>query len=59
MIVLTRQQVLKLAGEASVDPRTVSRIYDGKKSLGLVFDRVAAAAKKLKLPVPKKGDSNG
>jgi DNA-binding LacI/PurR family transcriptional regulator len=52
MAKLTQQQVLQVAGEAAVDPRTVKRIYAGEKSPKLVRERVEAAAKKLKLVAP-------
>ena len=47
---LTKQQILQLAAEAQVDPRTVTKIYDGKPSKMIaVRERVEAAAKKLKI----------
>lgn len=49
---ITPKQILQIAAEAMADPRTVKRIYSGEKSQQLVKDRVAAAAKKLKMPVP-------
>lgn len=55
-MILTRQQVFAIAGEAGCDVRTVERIYDGKPSKALVTERVIAAAKKLKFPLPKKGE---
>lgn len=56
---LTRQQVLTLAGEAGCDPRTVERIYDGQASKKLVTERVIAAAKKLKIALPKQKEKEG
>lgn len=52
MVELTQQQVLQVAGEAAVDPRTVKRIYAGEKSPKLVRERVEAAAKKLRIAAP-------
>ena len=52
---ITKAQLLKSAGEAEVDPRTVARVYEGKPTRGLVRGRIEAAAKKLKMPaVPMK-----
>jgi hypothetical protein len=47
---LTRAQVLQLAAEAQVDPRTIINLYEGGSSKALVRERVVAAAKKLKMP---------
>ncbi len=49
---ITRGDVLRIAAEAMADPRTVARIYEGKKSIALVHLRVAEAAKRLKLAAP-------
>jgi hypothetical protein len=50
---LTRQQVLHLAAEAVVDPRTVEKIYAGGEVRGeLVRARVVDAALKLKYGAP-------
>ncbi len=50
---LTRTEVMKLAAEAQVDPRTVTKIYNGEKSRRiLVRERVEAAARSLGLPGP-------
>lgn len=49
---VTAQQVLQIAAEAMTDHRTVSKIYEGGSSRKLVRERVAMAAKKLKLPAP-------
>lgn len=51
---LTKQQILQLAAEACVDPRTIARIYDGQQSKMMVLERVADAAKTLKIPAPPK-----
>jgi hypothetical protein len=50
---LTAKQILQIAAEAMADPRTVKRIYSGEKSLQLVKDRVAAAAKRLRMPLAR------
>jgi DNA-binding LacI/PurR family transcriptional regulator len=50
---LTRQQKLQLAAEAQVDPRTVTRIYDGQSTKEMILERVVAAAKKLGFSTPK------
>ena len=55
---LTRHEVLKIAAEAQVDPRTVEKIYEGRASKGLVRERVIVAAKKLKLVAPPKEKTN-
>lgn len=47
---LTTKQVMQIAAEASTDPRTVTKIYEGGKSRKLVRERVVEAAKKLKMP---------
>ena len=53
MALLTRQQVLHLAAEAVVDPRTVEKIYAGGEVRGkLVRARVVDAALKLKCGAP-------
>ena len=53
MALLTRQQVLHLAAEAVVDPRTVEKIYAGGEVRGkLVRARVVDAALKLKYGAP-------
>lgn len=53
---LTRKQIRQLAAEAEVDHRTVEKIYnkDGHavSCWTPVYERVAAAAKKLKLESP-------
>jgi hypothetical protein len=49
---LSRKQVLQLAAEAQVDPRTIENIYKGEPSKGLVRSRVEEAAKKLKFVAP-------
>lgn len=49
---LDRKQVLQLAAEAECDPRTVAKIYDGRAARDLVRQRVAKAAKKLRMPAP-------
>ncbi len=50
---IDRATMLRLAGEASVDPRTVARFYQGKPVLGLGLSRMIAAAKRLKIKLPK------
>lgn len=52
MVKLSRKDVFAIAIEAIVDPRTVTSIYEGKPSRGLVRGRVEAAAKKLRLAPP-------
>lgn len=49
---LSREQVLKIAGTAIVDARTVKSVYEGRLSKPVVRDRIVEAAKKLKLPAP-------
>lgn len=49
----TREQLL-ISAECLVDVRTIERIYDGKTSKKNTRERVAEAAKKLKLPAPPK-----
>lgn len=49
---LTREQVLQIAGAAQCDPRTVVKIYDGRATKTLVRERIAVAAKSLKLTPP-------
>ena len=49
---LTMQQTLQIAGEAAVDPRTVAKIYAGKKAHQAIRKCVEDAAKKLKIQGP-------
>lgn len=49
---LTRDDVLRLAIEASVDPRTVRNAYAGKAIRELTYVRIFNAAAKLKLAKP-------
>lgn len=46
---ITREQALRIAAEAQVDPRTVIAISEGKKSKAIVLERVLVAAKKLRI----------
>jgi DNA-binding LacI/PurR family transcriptional regulator len=48
----SRKDILLIAAEASVDPRTVRTVYDNKPTRELTLARINAAAKKLKLPLP-------
>jgi DNA-binding LacI/PurR family transcriptional regulator len=49
----SRKDILRIAAEASVDPRTVRSTYDGSKpTRELTLARITEAAKKLKLPAP-------
>ena len=50
---LSRKQIMLLiAANAEVDPRTVRSAYDGNPIRELNLARIAAAAKKLKVPPP-------
>ena len=49
---ISSKDVRRIAAEASVDPRTVARMYQGKKTRHLARERVVEAVKKLKLPAP-------
>jgi DNA-binding NarL/FixJ family response regulator len=51
-ITITRKETMQIATEAQVDPRTVTRIYSGATSKLSVYERVVAAAKKLKITIP-------
>jgi hypothetical protein len=48
-VTLTRSQVLRVAAEAQVDPRTVRRYADGQNVRGLPAERIAAALVQLGL----------
>ena len=49
---ITVQQIRRIAAEAMVDHRTVTRVYSGLLTRPLVRERVVTAAKKLKMPAP-------
>lgn len=50
---LTRHQVFRLCAESLSDPRTVWRWYAGVEVRPSSAARLAAAARKLKLPLPR------
>jgi hypothetical protein len=49
---LDQSEVLKLAGEALTDPRTVRRAYEGESVKTLTRLRLERAAKELGFPIP-------
>lgn len=49
---MTRGQILKLAGEALMDERTIRKAYEGKPPRGLHLERLLAACAKLGYPTP-------
>lgn len=46
---LDRQTLYRLAGDASVDPRTVAKVIAGKAMLPALRDAVLASAKRLNI----------
>jgi hypothetical protein len=46
-------QVMRLATEAAVDPRSALAALEGRKVRGLAGERIERAAKKLKIKLPK------
>ena len=56
---MSDKDVMRLAGEADCDPRTVVSIYDGAPSRKRTRGRIEAAARKLRLPLPPKAQTQG
>lgn len=51
---ITAKQKYLLCAETNMDPRTVERVYQGEVTKGASRERVAEAAKRLKIPQPPK-----
>ncbi len=49
---ITRNDAVRLAAQATVDPDTVRRVYDGGACHGTTHARLKDAALKLGLPLP-------
>jgi len=52
MQTITPPDRVRIAAQATVDPRTVMRIYAGERATPNVRDRVERAARDLGLPPP-------
>ena len=51
---ISKQDAMRIAIEAMVDPRTVEKIYAGEDARPRGVERVRVAAKKLRLAAPPK-----
>jgi hypothetical protein len=51
---VTRRDILRLAGETGADPRTVTRVVEGKRTLGAIAQSIREAAQRLGIRLPRK-----